>query len=259
MKAPLSLLLCSALPALHAGPFFFGQQGVVTSQGFAPPEPISSFDPADYGAVALWGGARYETGYANNDSVSSVADFSGNSRTASQGTAAAQPTFKAAGEVAGVSLPVLYFDGGDVLNTASFTTLTQPYTVAFVAKSATTAANNSPFGSNEGTSYTGISGRTTATWLAYANAAGFTGGTSTSWSVVVVVFDGSSSFMYVNGTKTTGNASTRSFVSGAAIGAWRATFEKFNGHIGEWVLWSEGLTDGEASAACAALQSDWGL
>lgn len=241
-----------------AGPFFFGQQWAI-EQGVVPPEPISGFDPADYGTVALWGGARYETSYANNDAVPSVADFSGNSRTASQGTSAAQPTFKAAGEVAGVSLPVLYFDGGYVLNTASFATLTQPYTLAFVAKSATTAANNSPFGSNEGSSYTGISARTSATWLAYANGAGFTGGTSTSWSVVVVVFNGSSSFMYVNGTKTTGDASTRSFVSGAAIGAWRSNYEKFNGHIGEWALWSEGLSDGEAAAACAALQSDWGL
>lgn len=247
-------LLIAPRSALLSGPFFFGQQGAVATRS------TSAFNPATYGAVALWGAARYETGYANNDAVGGVSDFSGNSRTATQSTAAAKPTFKAAGQVAGVSLPVLYCDGGDRLNTASFSAVASPYTIAFVAKSATTAASNAAFGSNDPSNYIGVAARPSGKWLAYANGGiDLEGGTTTTWSVVVAVFDGASSFMYVNGAKTTGSPGTGTFSNGASIGAWRTTYEPFNGHIGEWVLWSEALTDSEASAACSALRTAWGL
>lgn len=248
----LTLLACAK--AIGSG-FFAAQQGAIGGS-----EAPAEFDPSDYGTVALWGGARYETSYADNDAVGTLTDFSGNSRTATQGTAAAKPTFKAAGTVSGVSLPVLYFDGGDRLNTASFTTLAQPYTIGFVAKSSTTAASNAPIGSNHPSNYNGVAARTSGAWLAYANGAvNLTGGTTTSWSVVIVVFNGTSSFMYVNGVKTTGSPGTVSFEFGAAIGAWRTSYEPFNGYIGEWVIWSTGLSDSEAASACAAMQSDWGI
>lgn len=43
MKPLLSLLLCFLLPALQAGPFFFGQQGAVANQSTS-----TVFDFADY-------------------------------------------------------------------------------------------------------------------------------------------------------------------------------------------------------------------
>lgn len=245
----ITLLACAQ--ALGAG-FFAAQQAVIgASSSVAAP-----FDPADYGTVALWGGARYETSYADNDAVGTLADFSGNSRTATQGTAAAKPTFKAAGSVSGVSLATLYFDSSDYVPTTSFAQ-SQPFTIAVVARSATTAANNTAIGSSSG--FVGVAARTTGSWLSYAGGGITYYGTSTGWSVIVSVFNGASSFTYVNGSKSTGSYGAGGISGGVSIGAWNTGSEKFNGHIGEWVVWSGALSDTDAAAACAALQADWGL
>lgn len=214
----------------------------------------SPFNAANYGTVALWAGERYGSG-ADGSAVSSQTDYSGNSRTLTQAVGAAQPTRKTTG-VTGVTLPVAQFDGGDVLNTSSFTQA-QPLTIALVCRSTDGANINNPCGTVAGFSC-GISARADATWLAYAGA-GISFGTSTSWSVIVAVFDGASSFVYVNGSKTTGNPGTGGFSAvGFQEGAW-ATSQNFLGYIGEVVMWNGALSDANAAAACASLRTDWGL
>lgn len=249
MKTLLLLSLALCLRCFAPTPLFFGLNQ-------APSVAASAdFDPTGYGlSVNGWWAPRKESGFADNDAIGSLTDWSGNSRTATQGTSTAKPTYKTG--VSGVSLPVSYHDGGDYLTSTSFTQA-QGYTMALVAKSASGGANNAPFGSAAG--YTGLCARSDGKWLAYAGGSTTTYGTSTSWSVIVAVFNGASSFIYINGTKTSGSFGTSSLSSGVALGAWNGLGEPFVGHIGEWVLWSGAMSDANAAAACAALQTQWGL
>lgn len=73
----------------------------------------------DVGNLAVWLDASQQTGIVNGGSVASATDFSGNSRDATQGTPAKQPTF-----LSGIQngLPVMRFDGSnDGLVTPSIT------------------------------------------------------------------------------------------------------------------------------------------
>src|SRR4051812_40492914 len=88
-----------------------------------------AFDPLSL-SPHVWFKADSES-YANNDAVGTVTDRSGNSRNATQATAAQKPTFKT-----GIQngLPVYRFDGvDDNMATAAWTALSQPTTIFFVA------------------------------------------------------------------------------------------------------------------------------
>ena len=243
----LSLMLCGSA---CAGPFFFGQQGAVS----ASEEPAAEFDPDSYGLTALrWYSTRTETGYGNGDSVGTMTDGGSASDNATQATSTAKPTWTSS--VSGVPHPVLAFDGGDNLRTSSFT-LAQPFTLVFVAKSTTTAANNTAIGSVSG--FVGVAARTTGQWLQYSGGSLVYAGTSTDWTVIVAVFDGASSFVYANGTKSTGSPGAVGISGGMDLGAWNGG-ERFVGYGGEWILYSGAMTDGNAAALCSDLQTAWGL
>lgn len=243
LLSPLLAFACYA-----PSPLFFAQNGASAA--------ATGFNPADYGPVALWSGARYETRFANNDSVDSLADFSGNGRTASQPTIGARPIWKAAGTVSGINIPVTYHDGGDFLATIGLV-IPQPYTIGIVARSATAGAVNSVIGSGAG--YTGISARNNGQWLSYAGVLSLYHGTTTNWTTAVAVFDGASSFVYDNGTKTTGDTGSYQLYGGIVLGAWNGGAEAFNGHVAIWVVWSDRLTDAQAAAACQKMREDSGL
>lgn len=87
MKTLLSLLLCSLLPALHAGPFFFGQQGSVAAS--------SAFSPSDVSGLTLWLVADDISG-SDGDAVATWPAKSPTTISATQGTAGARPTLQTA-------------------------------------------------------------------------------------------------------------------------------------------------------------------
>lgn len=212
------------------------------------------FNPATYAGVALWGGARYLAPMADNSTVSSVADLSGNGRTAT-GNPLSSPAYRVAGAVSGVALPVLSFNGSP-LATSAFS-IGQPFSLAVVARAASSSSNQGVLGG--GAQWVGISSRTNAMWLPYALGSLVHVGNALSWSVLVAVFNGASGFVYVNGVKTSGQFGTGGMTNGIRIGSWNGPNEPFSGHIGEWVAWDAALTDQNAAAACSSLQSDWGL
>lgn len=95
-----------------AGPFFFGQQGVVAASSSG-----SSFNPTNYATVALWIDAITQGG---SGSVGTVTDYSGNSRNFTQGTTAKQPTASSTGFNS--AYPAFVFDGiDDEMTGATFT------------------------------------------------------------------------------------------------------------------------------------------
>jgi hypothetical protein len=240
----LSFLL--ALRCYAPSPLFLLQNGATTS----------SFNPNNYGLTAGgWWAPYKETGFADNDAIGTAVDFSGSSRNATQATVAARPTYKTG--VSGVSRPVAYFDAGDFLATPGITQ-SQPITLVVVARASSLLANTTPFGV-EGR-YVGIAARTTGQWLIYTHTAGFVAaGPTTNWCAVVAVLNGASSFVYVNGTKTSGSASAEGILPGYSLclGKWNG--ENFLGHAGEWIYYPGAMTDSNAAALCAKLQADWGL
>jgi hypothetical protein len=105
MKTLLSLLLCSALPALAGPGFFMNQQGLQISSS-----PISSFSPTNYGTVIWWIDAALES-YANGDAVGTMTDWSASGINATMAVSAGKPTFSTtAGPSSGKCIT---FDGVD--------------------------------------------------------------------------------------------------------------------------------------------------
>lgn len=230
-----------------ASPIFFGQNGVSAS---AP----ADFDPTIYGLTTQgWWAARLESGLVDNDPIASLTDNSGNGRTVSQGTSSWRPTYKTG--VSGVSLPVAYFDGGDYLQ-ATYTQA-QSFTIACVAKCSGGAVYEAIVAGspNDAGVYGWNSG---SAWATYAGSS-FTYGTKSSWTVIVSVFNGASSFAYHNGTKVTGSPGATSISTLLLLGAGYGAGSKLTGYIGEAVIWSGAMSDANAAAACASIQSTWGL
>lgn len=240
----LSLLL--TLSCYAPTPLFFAQNVATTS----------SFNPNNYGLTAGgWWAPYKETGFADNDAIGTAVDFSGSSRNATQATVAARPTYKTG--VSGVSRPVAYFDAGDFLATPGITQA-QPITLVVVARASGVLANTVAFGVDG--RFVGIAARTTGQWLIYGQNNGFSAaGPTTSWCVLVAVLNGSSSFAYINGTKTAGSGGTEGILPGYSLCLGKWSGENFLGHAGEWIYYPGAMTDSNAAALCAKLQADWGL
>lgn len=91
----------------------------------------AGFSPADLSGLAVWFKADAITGLSDNDPVSTWNDSSGNSRNATQ-TGTLRPTYQTAEQN---GLPIVRSDGSDdYLNTATFTTVAQPFTLFMVFK-----------------------------------------------------------------------------------------------------------------------------
>jgi hypothetical protein len=96
--------------------------------------PAVAFAPSSLSGLALWLDATRITGLSDGGSVATWSDVSGNGRDATQATGAKQPTYKTAIQN---SKPVVRFDGGDALQTASFAlTATSAVTVFLVCSGA---------------------------------------------------------------------------------------------------------------------------
>lgn len=115
-----------------------------------PSVPVSSwlnyqaFDPlAAIGwHTAFWASDPRWANPGDGGSVSSWRDGSGNGRDAAQVTGSKQPTYRAATAALG-SRPTIQGDGGDILQTASFTALNTALSVVVIAAFTVTTAGQS--------------------------------------------------------------------------------------------------------------------
>jgi hypothetical protein len=156
--------------------------------GFTPPAGTLAWFKAD--ALSL----------SNTDPVASWADSSGAGNNLSQATSGARPVYNTNVQN---SLPGVTFDGSDdYLQTSTFTAETQPNTVMFVGKIASTAASQYYFDGRGGHRH--MVYYATASGALNGYAGGFMFGTNASYGDTnahqfTVVFDGASSAIYIDG------------------------------------------------------------
>lgn len=241
------LLICSLdLGHCLAGPFFFGQQGAANaSTSYTYPASVVA-------AFTSTGSGSFSDGAAI-DTLTAVAG----SGTITQGTAANRPTYIAAGGPS--SLPCWRFDGTDRLKSSAMT-ISQPFTMAVACKRTSDpyfGGNISPIGADA--AYVGLSSRLAGS---SPNPMGMYAGTAVSptaniatntWAIVVGVFNGASSKLFVNGAAAvTGNPGSSGTTSaGYSLGSWLN--EPWVGDICAAAVFSAALSDSDA----AALIAEW--
>ncbi len=155
---------------------------------------------------------RYGLGITVATGVSQWSDQSGNSRHATQGTGAAQPTLQADNSIV--------WDGtDDVLSTSAFT-LNQPATVYLLGQQVTWTGNDVIFDGAGGVSFMQqFNASPSIRLFAGSGVADNTNWTVGAYAAVASVFNGASSLIQVNNTApTTGNAGAGNF-GGFFLGA----------------------------------------
>lgn len=214
-----TLLLIWSLVLGHclAGPFFFGQQGVVAAQA------SSEWTPPTTSNLALWLDAPRETAYADGDTVTSLSDWSGNGHVLTQATATKRGTWNS-NVVNG--LAVYRLDGTDDEWTATTGAICDiarnvgAISVYWVAKPSLTGARAAwgwttplttagrAFGGAGATSRMRLAGRRLDADSLNDNAGAVTVSTSV-FQVYSAVFDWSNSdlYGYINGTNQITNTS----------------------------------------------------
>jgi hypothetical protein len=242
------LIWSLALGHCLAGPFFRLQQGVVASQSSAP---AYSYPSSVVAAFTSIGSGTFSDGAAI-DTLTAIAG----SGTVTQGTAANRPAYIATGGPS--SQPCWRFDGTDRLKSANMT-ISQPFTLAVICKrtGSTSSAHRSPMGA-DGT-FVGLTSRIAAS---SPNPMALYAGTDVApsaniaidtWAIVVGVFNGSSSKIFVNGASAvTGNPGTSGTTSsGYSIGSWFT--EPWVGDICAAAVFNAALSDSDVSA----LRTEW--
>lgn len=217
----------------------------------AGPEASGAFSPLSL-TPTVWYDFSLLAG-ADGSAISSFNDASGNNRTLTQGTGAAQPLVKAG--VNGInSLKVALFDGvDDSMNTASFA-FNQPFTVYGVVTGG--AAGSVRFWTDGNL----------AVRCGYDNVPGvnvFAGNTLAGASaaiatpkVMTTVFNGASSLVRVDGTQViAGDIGAGNGTIGMFVGSAGAIAQFWNGKVGE-LLVAPGAS--VSTAYEAALKTKWG-
>lgn len=174
----------------------------------------------------------------DGSAVTSLADQSGHSRTATQGASGNQPIIKNA-LAAFNGHNAIRFDGAnDVLDTATFT-ISQPTTVLIVAKYASMSSGvmfDSITPINHDIRHNG------SNWQAYAGSALVGPAANTSLHVIITQFNGASSKLWIDGgAATSGNAGPGG-VNGVALGAGASGAGSANADITRWLLYSGAKT-----------------
>lgn len=162
--------------------------------------------------TAFWASDPAWTNPGDGGAVSSWRDGTNNGRDATQATGAKQPTWRAATSVLG-SRPTVQGDGGDYLQTASFTAINSPVTVIVIgAFTVTTSGQNLIDGPTATSTNRVVIGTTTGpVWLAYAGAmlSGGTADTNGHMFRAYATDAGSGDALSVDGAATaSGNAGT---------------------------------------------------
>lgn len=244
-----TLLLIWSLVIGHclAGPFFFGQQGALTSAS-------SQWTPASLSGLQLWYDMSTLSG-SNGAPVGSLTDLSGNGRNASQGTLAKQPTLATAAQNGRNGLRG---DGVDD-NISVSLTVARPYTVVLVYRVA----------SNTGRTLSGVSVGGADNWLLGSHnlgsrwyfatvAVGSAGGSTGTGYSLVALGSASASSYYSSGTLV---------ASSAATGTWGSTLvllgagssEYANATIFEVFVVNRELSSTERASVDAYVLNKWGI
>lgn len=159
--------------------------------------------------TAFWADDPNWSNPGDGNAVSSWRDYSGNSRTATQGTGANQPIFRSSYASLNGRGAVDYTSSGQWLSTPTFT-LAQPFTMLAIARTTSTAAARWLMADTDGSLALELNRFTTPTMYAGA----FVNSTvtmDTSAHMVYGYFAGASSFIVCDATKTTGSAGTNTF------------------------------------------------
>jgi len=217
----------------------------------------AAFSPSDISNLAIWLDADDASTITDTSgSVEQWNDKSGNARHVFD-TVAGSPT---TGTETINGLNVIDFPGGTsniVLDTASTTTLTQPYTLAAVAQG---VASDRLVGGG-GSVFLQYNGN--GTWMYYAGTVqdGTTSFTPLNATVCIVIgiFDGANSELRVNGgSESTANPGTNS-LDLLQVGADGAGILEWDGQIGEVLAYDKAVSGTELSNLETYLADKWGV
>ena len=266
-----------------AGPFFFGQQGVVASHGFLPPGPIEWGPPT--ANLVYWLSARQETAFSDGDSVETPTDWSGAGNAPTQATSSRRPTYET-NVVNG--LPVFRFDGvddrfdfsGGALDMANNQSGLTVYVVVIPATT-TSAAQRNLVSISSGTSTTQqrvlvsfsagggttIGGRRLDTDGFSTSLGSFVYAGGTAW-VVTALFDWANSDLYswrntsvdiANTSYQTAGSTSNTSSLAATIGSNSAGSFIFTGDIAEILIYQESHDSTERADIQSGLMTIYGL
>lgn len=237
----LLLIWSLVLGQCMAGPFFFGQQGAVATSGAAayswPASTLAAFESTSSGSLS------------DGDAIATLTSVYG-AATITQGTAAARPIYKASGGSGG--LAYWQFDGVNDQISGAITD-TQSFTLAVICKRTGSAANNkTPIGDSG--SYAGVSSRSAGgspnTIGLYAGSAVAPTGLNAigTWYLIVAVFNGASSQIYINGAAAaTGSPGTAGVGTGMCLGQWGG-IEFWTGDICAAAMFNTALSGAEVDS-----------
>ena len=254
-----------------AGPFFGGQPGVVASQGFAPPAPISDYTPSAYGSIAVkwWLAARKES-FANNDAVGTFTDRSSSAINATQSTGSKQPTFKTA-QVN--SLPAVQGDGVDDVMTMTSNPASgaSAVTVMWVGKMAADPAASAASSANLLGQF-GTGANDHMTWIdgvcylgLFSNSRKTVGNITpnvSQWHLYTIISKSGGWTMRVDGTQVFTTASnTVGIGSNPLLFSSQADAQTYfaSGLLAEVVIWNGELTGTDLTTEENGLKTQYGL
>ena len=207
--------------------------------------------------LALWYDAKQQSGFAHNDAMTSITDFSGNAYTGTQTTASKQPTFTTAGINGDRSFS---FDGGDVLRAVN-TTFSQPISIVGVARATSLVNNHQIDGGNGGTSRCVVFIEASSVRIFGGAAVASTAAISTGSAFdFYAIFDGANSQITIGtGTPTAGNAGTQGH-STISFGAEPTPSLGWEGLIGEYAIYNGvALTTQNIQSLRRYFVSRWGV
>jgi hypothetical protein len=172
--------------------------------------------PTDQSGLALWLDSRHPAGAlaavpADNTALATWADLSGNGRDLTQATSGSRPLFRsdpAAALPNGV--PTITFDGTDDYMASAAVAVSQPLTIYVFGKMS--ATDQAMFSSGNGNPM--VYSRTGENSIYAGSRVGLPGGHISTRNIYTGVYNGASSFFYINGQqRATGNVGVGNIAS----------------------------------------------
>lgn len=224
----------------------------------------AAFNPVEFGAPRVWLSARLETAFANDDAVTTQADFSGSGFPATQTTTSKKPLYKT-GQLGSSLLPAMSYDGiDDCAVTPSMTLPMNGFSFCLVLKQTTLFFTElGPNAFNPGLGFY-LYGGVVNSFLANStgpvlsrsvDATAGSGWIGSSACVLAGSFNGTTLTLLKNGSGVTFGSYTGGVQSASATGVLNiaarnqtAVFSECL--IGEYVIWPTTQTDANLTNIC---------
>jgi len=186
----------------------FRQRRLVAMSGVG-----AAFTPTSISGLQLWLDASQITGLNDGDGVATWLDMSGHTNNATQGTSAQRPEYKT-NQLNG--LPGVRSDGTNDLMSGTIASISQPCTVVLLSRGVAPAVKSYQILVTPGSARCDILYRSGTSVRLFAGAESpFVAAAWTNANIVIGLFDGSSSSLYLNGASpASGNPSTGGYTSG---------------------------------------------